>query len=156
MTEFSLAFYFVLLLRQLRRKGNGSRQVYSFMKSIQSNPQCIKALALKLLPILAGTILVLWFWRCPFYLLGYSCPGCGMSRALLAALKGRWQTAFAYHPLWPVAIVGGSYLLLRYLFGLKLSARTEKVLGVVVVTVFIGVYIYRLLVLNDPVVAFRR
>lgn len=38
-------------------------------------------------------------WPCPFQqTLGLPCPGCGLSRALLALLRGDWQAAFAIHP----------------------------------------------------------
>ena len=38
---------------------------------------------------------------CPIkYLLGISCPGCGMTRACLSALRLDLRAAFYYHPLW--------------------------------------------------------
>ena len=43
---------------------------------------------------------LLCLWGCPFRrLLGLSCPGCGMTRAWLCALRGQWQSALAYHRL---------------------------------------------------------
>lgn len=33
-------------------------------------------------------------------LTGIPCPGCGMTRAVLSALRGDFRAAFAYHPLW--------------------------------------------------------
>ncbi|WPX10095.1 DUF2752 domain-containing protein [Anaerocellum danielii] len=36
---------------------------------------------------------------------GIPCPGCGMTRALLAVLKGNLLAAFYYHPLWVVVIL---------------------------------------------------
>ena len=32
--------------------------------------------------------------------IGLPCPGCGMTRALWAALRGDWNTACRMHPLW--------------------------------------------------------
>lgn len=31
---------------------------------------------------------------------GIPCPGCGMTRALLSALRGDFAAALAFHPLW--------------------------------------------------------
>ncbi len=39
-------------------------------------------------------------------LTGFPCPGCGMTRALLAALQLDFRTAFAYHPMfWSVSLL---------------------------------------------------
>ena len=44
--------------------------------------------------------LLTWFTDCPFrFFFGISCPGCGMTRALLAALRLDFAAAFSYHPL---------------------------------------------------------
>lgn len=44
---------------------------------------------------------------CPFRrLFGFPCPGCGMSRAWLAALRFDFRAAFAYHPMfWCVPVL---------------------------------------------------
>lgn len=50
---------------------------------------------------------------CPFHALtGFNCPGCGMTRALVAAWQGRLGDSFALHPLalpllalWTVSLV---------------------------------------------------
>lgn len=39
-------------------------------------------------------------------LLGLPCPGCGLTRATLALLRGDAQTAFSFHPLVFVAVPG--------------------------------------------------
>ena len=49
---------------------------------------------------------------CPIrFLTGISCPGCGMTRAVLSALRFRFADAFCFHPLWilllpAVALIG--------------------------------------------------
>ena len=44
---------------------------------------------------------------CPIkFWTGVSCPGCGMTRAWLAAISGRLDLAVAYHPLfWTVPLI---------------------------------------------------
>ena len=37
---------------------------------------------------------------CPFrFITGLSCPGCGMTRACMAAVRGHWVESLSYHPL---------------------------------------------------------
>ncbi|MEY8337350.1 DUF2752 domain-containing protein [Lachnospiraceae bacterium 62-35] len=54
-----------------------------------------------LLLILAGYTLVSGFTiGCPIrYITGFSCPGCGMTRAFWSLFHGNIQAAFSYHPL---------------------------------------------------------
>ena len=56
---------------------------------------------------------------CPIkYLLGISCPGCGMTRACLNALRLDFAAAFYYHPLW--------VLLLPFAVAFALLWRCQK------------------------------
>ncbi len=60
--------------------------------------------------LLCGGVLVLCaFLGCPCPIreaIGVPCPGCGMSRAWLAALRFDFAEAFYYHPLfWVVPVV---------------------------------------------------
>ena len=44
--------------------------------------------------------MIVMFYRCPFRMIfKMNCPGCGMTRALLSALRFDFQSAFRYHPL---------------------------------------------------------
>src|SRR5690348_15157146 len=48
---------------------------------------------------------------------GWSCPGCGMGHALLAAFQGHWEQSLRYHPLGlPLLAVWTCWLLYRFLF----------------------------------------
>lgn len=50
----------------------------------------------------AGLFLLLWATGigCLFYhITGIPCPGCGMTRAMLSALRGDLASAWRYHPL---------------------------------------------------------
>ena len=53
-----------------------------------------------------GLVYLLPF-TCPIlYITGIHCPGCGLTRAWLAALQGAFGRAFAYHPLfWAVPLL---------------------------------------------------
>ena len=54
---------------------------------------------------LAGIALLLFLWRqlqlpCPVRsIIGIPCPGCGLTRACLAALHLDFSAAFAWHPM---------------------------------------------------------
>jgi len=42
-------------------------------------------------------------WPCPFrQLTGLPCPGCGMTRACLAMLRGNWAAVWKFNPFGPV------------------------------------------------------
>ncbi len=66
---------------------------------------CVAAAVLALALYLHGIIVCPV--RCFF---GIPCPGCGMTRALLSALRLDFSAAFAYHPLW-VAVLPAAALI---------------------------------------------
>jgi hypothetical protein len=49
---------------------------------------------------------------CPFRLAtGHNCPGCGMGRAVVAAMRGHWLASFHFHPLGlPLLVVWTAWL----------------------------------------------
>lgn len=53
------------------------------------------------------TALLGWHWfRCPFKsLTGHPCPGCGMTRASLAMIRGDWAAMVRFHPLAPFFVL---------------------------------------------------
>jgi hypothetical protein len=104
--------------------------------------------------IIIGLIAVLWFWHCPFRMVGLSCPGCGMKSALWSLLLLDFQAAFYYHPLWPLPIVVFGYILIKHLFKQGFTDRVERGLFSLMILMFVGVYLYRLLVIDSQVVRF--
>ena len=50
---------------------------------------------------------------CPFRLAtGHNCPGCGMGRAIVAAMRGDWSASFHHHALGlPLLVVWTAWLL---------------------------------------------
>ena len=95
---------------------------------------------------------VSWFIGCPIrFFLGISCPGCGITRAWLAALTIDFPKAFSLHPLfWMVP-----FLVLAVLFEDRLAVSGWRYAVVLICLIFIAVYCVRLIVYPDEVVYFR-
>ena len=77
-------------------------------------------------------------------LTGIPCPGCGMTRALVAAARGRFELAFYFHPLFPltpVLVAGvGVYSLSNRPILKKISIVTLLTIS----AIFVLVWIFRL------------
>ena len=80
--------------------------------------------------ILAFASGILWILAigCPIkFMTGLSCPGCGMSRAWLAAATLHFEEAFAYHPLfWTIPVIVIAAVALQ-------AGHTSKALRIVLV-----------------------
>lgn len=51
-------------------------------------------------------------WQCPIKSsLGISCPGCGLSSAIVLLIQGQWQTAVSVHAFAPVFLIGSLILM---------------------------------------------
>lgn len=113
----------------------------------------------EILSRLKGLVLVValyyavsWFIGCPVrFFLGISCPGCGITRAWLAALTLDFPKAFSLHPLfWTVP-----FLVLAVLFEDRLAASRWRYVVVLICLIFIAVFFVRLIAYPDEVVYFR-
>ena len=87
---------------------------------------------------------------------GLPCPGCGLTRSVLALLRGDWRLSFQMHPLTvPLGLVG-LYFLVKYLLHLagrpldkvlnptKL-ANCEKKAMIGLIIAFLVVYVLRMI-----------
>ena len=100
--------------------------------------------------IIAAAVLLL-FYHCPFrFFFGVSCPGCGMTRALFSAVFSDFETAFYYHPMLPMLLPVGVYILLQRFCGMQVSNRRQNIYILLFAAVMILVYVVRL-VTGDPV-----
>ena len=78
---------------------------------------------------------------CPFRLfLGICCPGCGMTRALMALLCFDFLGAFSYNPCVYILPIG----LVIFLCRRKIPKTTFNVLMGIGIFLFIGAFIFRL------------
>ena len=89
---------------------------------------------------------------CPIkYVLGISCPGCGMTRACLHALKLDFPAAFAYHPLWvmmpPLAVA------CAILYKRRKRRAMRLCLGIAALALCVA-YAWRLAAGNSEIVVF--
>lgn len=79
---------------------------------------------------------------CPLKLLvGYPCPGCGLTRGCMAILTLHWRECVLYHPaavLWVMVIFW--FLIKRYVLG----ARTGIMLWGLTAALTMGVYVWRM------------
>ena len=74
-------------------------------------------------------ILHIFCWKCPFFTVtGIQCPGCGMTRGIIALLHGCIREAFIYHPFAPVLAAGwGVFALISFLPEKRRISLIEKI-----------------------------
>lgn len=77
---------------------------------------------------------------------GFPCPGCGMTRALLAAIHCDMAEAFRMHPLfWLPPIMMLAAIILAWRASDILTIKKASRIGLVLIIVFIAVYIVRMI-----------
>lgn len=85
-----------------------------------------------------GLLSVFYYFRiqCFFLTLFHiPCPGCGMSRALLSALRFDFRSAFNYHLMfWSVPLLYAYFLLDGRIFG---SRRIDRAIIILILTGFV-------------------
>lgn len=107
-------------------------------------------LKLSIMIVVIYTILNLFGAGCPIkFLTGVSCPGCGMTRAVLAAMRLEFHEAFYYHPLF--ALVPPVFAL--YLFDYKIKPLYIKYIWAFIIAMFLVVYFVRLILIPNDIVS---
>ena len=97
-------------------------------------------------------LIYILFTGCPIRLLtGVSRAGCGMSRAYFCLFHLNIRGAFHYHPLFICPVI---FVVVFVLTKFGFSAKRAKVIYNIMASLFIGVYIYRMLNPHDNVVVF--
>lgn len=87
-------------------------------------------------------------------ILGIPCPGCGLTRAYLALLKGNLKEAFYYHPLFIVPVIVIIYILISKIR--KYKNNMKFWLGIC--ALFIVTWIIRMVLLfpsHEPMVFYK-
>ena len=106
------------------------------------------------LVLLLILVLYLLIGRCPvMWLFGVPCPGCGLTRACLAALRLDFSAAFGFHPLFWLILPALFYLIHRRPLGLPGGRRFQRGLTILLALAFGGFYLYRLFWEQNPAFA---
>lgn len=117
---------------------------------IQKPKETVKTrLLLCFLILVTYAFLSLFHIGCPIkYFSGISCPGCGMSRAVLAVLRLDFEAAFYYHPLFLLTPI----MFLLFLFEFFIHPMLYKITWVLIIVLFLLTYFYRLIVTRNDIV----
>ncbi len=106
--------------------------------------QCLKAHKNILTYAALVVFLVFWytFFGCPLkWATGIPCAGCGMTRAVLALLRGDLRSALYFHPLvFVLPVIACVYLCRKHI-----SQKAQYILVALMLSLFTAVYFYRLL-----------
>ena len=81
---------------------------------------------------------------CPLVIFcGLPCPGCGISRATMCFMTGRWQLAWQLNPvIFPIMLAAAYFAMNRYLLGRKV--RGMKILIAIIFVLLFLVYCVRM------------
>lgn len=94
---------------------------------------------------LAAAVILLLDAGCPFrHLTGIPCPGCGMTRAYLSALRLDFAGAFRMHPLWPLPVPLFLFTVFRP-GPIFRNRKWENLFWGLLLALVLGVYLVRML-----------
>ena len=80
----------------------------------------------------AATAMGLAAWQCPIKsALGVTCPGCGLTRAIVYLMQGKWQAAINLHAFAPVAAAIGLLLATGSLLPAKMRKSAARHLAAI-------------------------
>lgn len=91
------------------------------------------------------SLFLIFIYKCPFnYFFHIPCPGCGITRAYIAALHLDFKAAFEYHPLFFTVAPIILYTAHRNVLKKHLRDIIESILFFIIFMLFIAIYIFRL------------
>lgn len=124
------------------KEGPSNSQIKRILRQLSSDYRSVlERLKVCLIVVLAYAFLAILGIGCPMKVFtGISCPGCGMTRAILSALMLRFDRAFDYHPLF--FLMPG--MLLLFLFNDFIKKNVKTICWALIIIAFLAVYLYRL------------
>lgn len=88
--------------------------------------------------------------KCPIlWLTGFSCPGCGITRALVSLCRLDFAAAWHYNPVIFYLVPAAPFYLIAEL---RRANKLKEAILWITVGLLIAVYLYRLLISHSPVV----
>ncbi len=104
-----------------------------------------KKIAVRLSAIAAFILFIIFVYRCPIRLtFNIECPGCGLKRAFMDAIRFDFISAFNSHPLFPLLGAEALYVIIISLFPkLRIPKKAELTIGIVTVALLAAVWIIR-------------
>ena len=112
----------------------------------------LEALSVLLAVVLLYTFFYVAHIGCPIkFVTGFSCAGCGMTRAWFYLLRGDVAKAFYYHPLFFMPAI----MFFVFVFRERINPKLYKIIWTMAVVIFLGVYFLRMFNPEDAVVVFQ-
>lgn len=113
-----------------------------------------KSILVLILFVLLYFIFVVLALPCPIlFATGISCPGCGMTRACIHAVRFDFRTAFFYHPLWWTLPVAAIFFILYQ--SKRISYKVYQRFLKIFAAVFLITYGIRLLFFQSSVIVWK-
>ena len=88
--------------------------------------------------------------HCPIkFITGISCPGCGMTRAVISAVKLDFKSAFYYNPMWCVTLPAIAVMAFAHI---KNKQKLMKITALLFAALLIVTYVIRIIVGDSTVI----
>ncbi len=87
--------------------------------------------------------IMLFVYKCPIKaIFGVSCAGCGLTRAMVCAIKLDFVNAFNYHPLFGLVAVNLMYLIVKPYIKKHIKIRLSFEIAILIITVLSLIIVY--------------
>ena len=95
---------------------------------------------------------IIGIYRCPIsFFFGIPCPLCGITRAIICAFHFDFESAFYYHALWPIVVLGIPLYFLFIKKNKKITKNNKDIIFIFLSILFLGYFIIRHITLS-PIV----